>query len=160
MFVKNVPNQKNLRYVFAFTSSRGRHPFTLLMELIQKNVIRVCVLQEQRSDTFSKCRGFFTLQFPKSVSELGLDGVLLKPTQKAHYLLYATVKKHPFGTTSIHRGPRFDLKNLRDRKYKSTKRTLATLADLSEIEGEYALNKEIRTNRSINEEMLEELNLK
>jgi len=158
MFVKNVPNQKNLRYVFAFSSSKDAPPYKTLMDLIQKNVIRVCVLQEERSDTFSKCRGFFTLQFPKSVSELGLYGALLKPTQKAHYLLYATVKKHPFGELSIHRGPRFDLKNLRDRKYKSTKRTLATLADLSEIEGEYALNREIRSSRSINEEMLNDLN--
>jgi len=46
---------------------------------------------------------------------------------------------------------------VQNHKYKSTKRTLATLADLSEIEGEYALNKEIRSSLSINEDMLKEL---
>jgi len=157
MFVKNVPNKKALRYVFAFTSSISSGCYPQLMQLIQTNVIRVCVLQEEASDTFSKCRGFFTLQFPKSTSELGLYGALLKPTEKAHYLLYAMLKKHPFGETKILRGPRFDLKNLRDRKYRKKDKQITTLADLSEIEGEFSINKEIRSSLSINEDMLKEL---
>jgi len=157
MFNKNIPDKKALRYVFAFTSSICSGCYPQLMHLIQTNVIRVCVLQEEASDTFSKCRGFFTLQFPKSTSELGLYGALLKPTEKAHYLLYAMLKKYPFGETKIIRGPRFDLKNLRERKYRKKDKQITTLEDLSEIEGEFSINQEMRKYFGANEEMLKEL---
>jgi len=157
MFSKNGPSKKALRYVFAFTSPISNGIYVELMRLIETNVIRVCVLQEEASDTFSKCRGFFTLQFPKSTSELGLYGALLKPTEKAHYLLYAMLKKHPFGETKILRGPRFDLKNLRERKYRKKDKQIPTLDDLSEIEGEFSINRDMRKYFGENEEMLKEL---
>jgi len=157
MFNKNLPIKKSLRYVFAFTSSVSTGCYPQLMQLIETNVIRVCVLQEEASDTFSKCRGFFTLQFPKATCELGLYGALLKPTEKAHYLLYAMLKKHPFGETKILRGPRFELKNLRERKYRKRDRPTPSLDDISEIEGEYSINRDMRKYFGANEEMLKEL---
>jgi len=158
MFTKSSPSLKSLRYVFSFTSDLERPPYVQLKDLLSRNIIRVCVIQEEKKDdNLSYFRGFFTLQFPKSIEELGLYGALLKPSQKAHYVLFAMLKKHPFGETKVLRGPKFDLKNIYHKQYMKKKRIINTLDDLAEIEGEYRLNKKIKTSKEVNEEMLKDL---
>lgn len=157
MMSKTTPQRKSIRYLFAFSCHQSFGPRAVLNTLVEKNIIRCCYIQSKEiEDGIYNYRGFFSLNLPKSVEQLEMYGATLKPTALHHFTLYSILKKNPYGELKVLRGPRFDLKNKTTLKRYHQRKNVNTIPeDIDEIEGEYRLNKKIKSSREIAEELLE-----